>query len=916
MYDLLKITILFLLALTAHFSYASSPHQILILHSYSQEYPWTQNQHNAFVAKLKASYPSEPIISTEYLDTKRRNFDADYIKSFYEYMAVKYDDYSPDILYVTDDNALSFTLSHLQSLFPQAAIFFSGVNNYDIKASLDRKRVTGVFEKKDILRNLELLNNIDKNAKDILVIGDDSNTYKAIETEVRRQLEKYPDIKATFVASHSIDEVSKQVRDNTSNYVFLTTLGAMKDSSEGALSLNEIMASITSAGSKIVISMEDAYVLDGVLGGYVTSSERQGATAARLVLDYLSGIPVDNQPLVVESPNDYMFNYVEMSAAGISLPESIMGQATILNTPSPFYIRHRSVITGLVVGLAIILILSLSVFLILLSRKNREIQSTSIQAQELEQIVLERTTQLSDERRKLLKAQEIAHIGNYAWDIESDIATWSEELYRIAGYLPNTFEPTYKGYVNCIHPDDRDAFKNLTKKVFNDKSKYDAEYKIIRPDNEIRYVYEQGDVKLDADGKLLGLVGVVHDITERKHSENEYLRLQRELMQAHKMEALGQLTGGIAHDFNNILGIISGFTKLVTLSGKDRLDPKEMRYLENIDMATTRATELVSKMMVFSRDDKGINEPLDFSPAIEESIIMLRSIIPSSIDIKYEFKDGLPPVMMDKTQLHQLLMNLAINAKDAMNGVGKLGIKLAWQRQADIECNACHKHVEGDWIVLSMSDTGSGIAGDVLDRIFEPFYTTKVVGQGTGMGLSVLSAIVEGHGGHIIVDTKIDKGTCFSLLFPPAQIDTRDEFVETASCENNETVSNNNRILIVDDEPLLTEFLSGMLESHGYECTACNESPQALSMVRNNPDSFDLVITDQTMPRLLGSDMITEILKIKPAMPVILTTGHSDTITREQADGLGIQYMEKPVDVSLLMSNLARLLRTDSRTNI
>ena len=914
MHVLRKVTFLLLLQFFASWVYANSPHQLLILHSYSQEYPWTRNQHQAFTTELNASYAGNLIISTEYLDTKRRMFDVDYTQSFYDYLAVKYDRYTPDIIYVTDDNALSFTLTHLQLLFPDTAIFFSGVNNYAISDSLDRERVTGVFEKKDILKNIKLLDSLEANTKNILVIGDDSNTYKAIETEVRHQLEKYPEINATFVSCHTIDELENAVRDNASRYVFLTTLGAMRDEEDQILSLNETLSALTKARGKIIISMEDGYVVEGVLGGYVTSGEQQGKMAARLVVDYISGTAVGNLPLVTDSPNIYMFNYSVLKSTGISLPESILSKATVLNRPASFYIRHSTIITGLAIGLVIVLIFSLSLFSILLARKNRQIQSTSIQAQELEQIILERTTQLSDEKQKLIKAQEIAHIGNYAWDIEANITTWSDELYHIVGYTPDTFEPSYDGYLNCIHPDDRDGFSRLTKSVFKNKKKYDAEYRILRPDNVLRHVYEQGDVKVDGEGKLIGLVGVVHDITERKNSESEYSRLQRELAQAHKMEALGQLTGGIAHDFNNILGIISGFTKLITINFSEKLDPKALHYLDNIEMAAARATDLVSKMMVFSRDDKGTNEVLNFASSVDDSIKMLRSIIPSSIDIKYEFEDDLPPVMMDKTQLHQLLMNLAINAKDAMNGVGKLGIKLAWKRQADIECNACHKHIAGDWVVLSVSDTGSGINSDVIERMFEPFFTTKVVGQGTGMGLSVLSAIVEGHGGHIIVDTRINKGTTFELLFPPTQMIARDDSAESGRSENYDNPGNKNQILIVDDEPLLTEFLSGMLEGHGYECTTCNESPQALSLVEKNPDRFDLIITDQTMPQLLGSDMVAEILKIRPAMPVILTTGHSDIITREQVDILGIYYMEKPVDITQLMSRLAELLSTGSRT--
>lgn len=915
MHILQKVTIFLLLQFFTLYCYAANPSQILILHSYSQEYPWTKTQHQAFISELNAHNPADLIVSTEYLDTKRRAFDTDYISSFYDYLAVKYDNYSPGIIYVSDDNALTFALGHLHRLFPDAAIVFSGVNDYSIKDSLDHKRVTGVFEKKDISRNLELLDSIDTYAKDILVIGDNSNTYKAIESEVKQQLKKFPEIKATFFASHSIEELQKKIKNHPAKYLFITTVGAMTDSSGQFLSLNETLTTISNAADKIILSMEDTYVMDGVLGGFVTSGEQQGLAAAHLVTDLLSGTAVEKLDFVSDSPNKYLFDFAILEATAISLPDDVLAEATLLNKPLPFYIRHRSVITGLIIGLTILLILSLSLFLVLLTRKNREIRSTSIQTQELEQIIFDRTMALSDEKQKLTQAQEIAHIGNYTWKIEADKTTWSDELYNITGHMPDRFNPSYHNYLNCIHPDDRDNFIQLTKSIFKNKKRYHAEYRLVRPGGEIRHVHEQGDVKLDGQGELLSLVGVIHDITERKTSEDEYLRLQRELNQAHKMEALGQLTGGIAHDFNNILAIISGYTNLITENCKNKLDEKLARYLENIDLATIRATDLVSKMMVFSRDDKGDNEPLLFAPLIEDSIKMLRSIIPSSIDIDYDFEDGLPEIMMDKTQLHQVLMNLAINAKDAMNGIGKLSIKLAWLHELNNECNACHKHVDGDWVVLSISDTGSGINNDVVDRIFEPFFTTKKIGQGTGMGLSVLNAIVEGHGGHILIDTEPGSGTTFKLLFPPALAVSQHPTEDNTQEAQYGTSAKGEKILIVDDEPFLTDFLSEALGSHGYECTTCNQSPEALCLVEENPERFDLVITDQTMPQLLGSDMIEKIREIRPEMPVILTTGYSDSITSEQAESLGISYMDKPIDISQLYSTLAKLLSKKEATH-
>lgn len=908
------LTILLLLFFS-YFTHADSPFEILVLHSYSQEYPWTKNQHNGFIAEYFSHTSRDSIISTEHLDSKRKIFDDDYISEFNRYLKVKYSGIEPDIIYTTDDNALSYALQNFDRIFPNSPIVFSGVNNYSIKNRIDRSHVTGVFEKKDISRNIELIKLITPDTKDILIVGDASNTYKAIEVEIKEQLKSNPEIQATFIANHNVDRILDAITAQDSKYIILTTLGSITDSHNHALPLNKIISKIVNAGDNIILSMEDAYIIDGVLGGLATSGELQGLSAARLVLQYLSDSSFEELPLLTDSPNKYIFNYPVMNSISATLPDNILNSATILNAPISFYQRNRSIILGLIIGLAVVLILSLSLFLALLTHKNKLIQSNSIQTQELEQIIFDRTMELSNEKLKLIQAQQIAHIGSYVWELKDNKTTWSDELYNIVGHTSEEFKPTYENYVDCIHPDDRKLFIASTQKILKNKGNYQAEYRIARPDGSVRYVYEQGEVKTDVRGNLLGLVGVIHDITERKQSEDEYLRLQRELGQAQKMEALGQLTGGIAHDFNNILAIISGYTELIISNNKNKLEPKLLSHLENIKQASTRASDLVSKMMVFSRNDVGVKESIDLIPLIKESIKMLRSVIPSSIDIKYTFDDKLPNIMMDPIQIHQIMMNLSINAKDAMEGSGLLTIHLGWKNDIATECQSCHKHIKGNWVALTVADTGCGMESETVNRIFEPFYTTKKVGQGTGMGMSVLNSIIENHGGHILIDTEVGSGTSFQLLFPPAPANyksTNNEFIDTVTIEH---AGEGQKILIVDDEPSITGYMTEMLESHGYICFPANQSPQALHLVKQNPELFQLIITDQTMPQLLGMDMIRKIWNINPEIPVILTTGHSDAINRQQAEKLGLHFMDKPINNSKLLAMISELLSNRTQGN-
>jgi len=374
------------------------------------------------------------------------------------------------------------------------------------------------------------------------------------------------------------------------------------------------------------------------------------------------------------------------------------------------------------------------------------------------------------------------------------------------------------------------------------------------------------------------------------------------------MEALGQLTGGIAHDFNNMLGVIIGYTELAIDSiNKDR-DIKLSDYLSHIEQASSRAKKLILQMMVFSRSDKRESTAIELKPLIEENIKMLRSVIPSSITINSNLADNVPKVLMDSIQFQQIIMNLSINAKDAITNSGIIDIRLECAKNYQTECLACHKTIDGDWIELSFTDTGMGMHADVMEHIFEPFFTTKEVGKGTGMGMSVLSSIVENHNGHILIESELNKGTSIKLLFPPAienteQIEKHQKQPVSAITDGAEK-----KILIIDDEPALANYLSEMLENFNFNCFVQTDSLRALSLFKAQADDFDAVISDQTMPGINGVELIEKMREIRPDLPAILATGYSDTINKAKAEEKNIIFIEKPIAKNTLINNLNKLL--------
>ncbi len=411
----------------------------------------------------------------------------------------------------------------------------------------------------------------------------------------------------------------------------------------------------------------------------------------------------------------------------------------------------------------------------------------------------------------------------------------------------------------------------------------------------------------EPDGTLGRYAAIFSNISSLKEAEEEKERLQRQLSQTHKMEALGQLTGGVAHDFNNILGIIMGYVELAI--GKVNADVPDtvIKYLETALTASNRAKDLVAQMLAFCRSEIRLEEPLQFEPALKENIKMLRSIIPSSISIITEYEKDLPSVLMNKDKLQQLIMNLCINAKDAIHEKGTIKINLKQQTNIDYECACCHRKLDGDWVELSVSDNGSGMTEDTLIHLFEPFFTTKDIGKGTGMGMSVVHGIITSHMGHTVVESELGVGSTIRLLFKPVETNIYQE-IKKMPLPQVQLAGVNKQILVVDDEPMLAEFVGRLLELNGYQATIETDSQIALKMFLAQPDKFALVITDQIMPEVTGLDLIKEIKQIRPNFPLILCSGYSEYVDAKNALDLGIIYMDKPVNSASLLEKVKVLI--------
>ncbi len=399
-------------------------------------------------------------------------------------------------------------------------------------------------------------------------------------------------------------------------------------------------------------------------------------------------------------------------------------------------------------------------------------------------------------------------------------------------------------------------------------------------------------------------LGVLRDITERKESEEERQRLARQLRQAQKMEAIGTLAGGIAHDFNNILTAIIGYGEMVS----EELPPEHLAQEDQRQLlkAAYRARDLVKQILTFSRQSEQVLQPLQVQYIAKEALKLLRASIPSTIEIRESIDPSCPPVQAEPGQIHQVIMNLCTNAYQAMRqGGGRLSVTLGCRLLTAAELDASPDLRPGNYVILEVRDTGCGMPRQIRERIFEPYFTTKGPGEGTGLGLSLVHGIATNLGGGITVASEPGAGSTFTVYLPV----TGAERVEESPADHEEPGGGNESILVVDDEEDIVFLVRRLLEKLGYRVIGHTDSVQALEHFAKDPWAIDLVITHMTMPVLAGTELSAGILRYRPGMPIILCTGFNDLINKERAKELGIrEFMMKPILKEELAAAVRRAL--------
>jgi PAS domain S-box-containing protein len=510
--------------------------------------------------------------------------------------------------------------------------------------------------------------------------------------------------------------------------------------------------------------------------------------------------------------------------------------------------------------------------------------------------------ELRESERWLRRSQEIARIGHYVYDVGTNTWTGSEMLDSLFG-IDGRFPRTAAGWLGIVHPEDRATMQAYLGEILADGSRFDREYRVVdQASGETRWVHGLGELQRGPGGESLQLVGTIQDITARRRAADE-------LRQAQKLESIGRLAGGIAHDFNNLLTVILSCGEEASQE-LGRGSVPEPGLVEDIVAAARRASGLTRQLLAFARKQTFAPELVDLNEILRSSGKLLGRLRGEDVRIVEELQPDAWTVRCDPVQVGQVVMNLAVNARDAMPAGGTLTVSTDNLEVGAEGPRPIDNMPPGQYLRLTVRDTGKGMSPETMEHLFEPFFTTKPPGTGTGLGLSTVYGILKQAGAHVAVDSAPGRGSTFAIHFPRAKDGEAGQATRAGRRPGGiETV------LVVEDDRKVREVTVRALESAGYRVLAAGGGYEALQLVRGEPGPIHLVLTDVVMPGIGGREIARQVLEWRTEASVLFMSGYPhDAIDREGVLDEGIEFLQKPFTASTLLDRVRTLIdRSRSR---
>jgi two-component system cell cycle sensor histidine kinase/response regulator CckA len=512
---------------------------------------------------------------------------------------------------------------------------------------------------------------------------------------------------------------------------------------------------------------------------------------------------------------------------------------------------------------------------------------------------------LRESQERLLAAQRLARMGDFSWDTGSGEVTWSEPLYEMVGYEKSEAITADLVMKQIHHPEDAvriDAWLDSALASGEDVLP-PYEYRILRKDGTALHVRTVGRI-VRREGQPPLVFATIQDISDRLIAEAERDRLQQQLAQAQKMESVGQLAGGVAHDFNNILSVILGFTELCM----GDVDPADPIYhnLEEIRQAALKSNDITRQLLAFARRQPISPQVIDPNEAIVGMLKMLRRLIGEDIELDCRTGRNAGHIRIDPSQLDQIIVNLAINARDAIGGIGKITIETDSIKVSDEQCRANPGFLPGHFVRITVRDNGCGMDADIIARLYEPFFTTKGFGKGSGLGLPTVYGIVRQNNGFLHVESQVGEGSAFFVHFPRQ---TGESVRPITRTEERTSRGNGETILVVEDEPPILKLCERVLTNLGFRVLASHRPTEAIRIASQHKGPIDLLLTDLVMPEMSGRDLATKLMAISPGLKVLYMSGYSPTaIAKQGVIEEGYNFIQKPFGIQALSAKVQAVL--------